>query len=39
MALHCFSGAHALNMSVANVDSILVGFQNFLDRHTGDVSD
>lgn len=39
MALHSFSGAHGLDMNVVNVDSILVGFQNFLDRHTGDVSD
>lgn len=28
-----------MDMSVVNVESILVGFQNFLDRHTGDVGD
>lgn len=34
MALHCFSNASALDASVTNLDSIIIGFKDFIERHT-----
>lgn len=39
MPLHAFSNAPGLDTNVVNLNNILIGFQNFLDRHTGDVTD